>query len=261
MSWLKRKQFRNPKIYSVTPRNGHDFNVSPISLKVFFVLIIISAVIWFIFFSSFFKIKNIDIQGSLNEEVKTEINKYYGQNILTFVLGNKDIELAKRQSSIETLEIKRGLPDTLKVKVNVRIPVLGWKTQDKIYLIDKNGVIFQLSDGNTNGADNKPVSVVEDTKNIVVIDGVKIVTPEFVTFVSTFVANVKTEQNIQITSMTISDTTFQVEAQTDQGFKIIFSTIDSLDNQIKALAKALETKRGDIHEYADLRIVGRVYYK
>ena len=253
MSWLKRRQFRNPKIYSVTPRNENDIDISPKLLRYIFLSFLIIILLWFLFFSRFFKIKTIEIEGSLNDEVKAEINQFYNQNILTFVLGNKEEWLAKKQTSIETLEIRRGLPSTLKIKVNVREPIIGWKTQEKTYLLDKNGVVFELEGANS-------VPVVEDTKNVAVSNGEQIVTPEFVTFTYDFVDRVKA-QNMQITAMRIIETTFQIEADTDQGFRIIVSTITDLDNQLKALSKVLETKRSDIHEYVDLRIEGRVYYK
>lgn len=255
---LRREIYRNPKIFSESHQRDSRFVFSPIIIRIIVLLIFISFVIWVLFFSSLFKIKTIEINGSLNPEVKAEIDKFYGKNILSFSTGKIEKNLGKKQTSIETLEIKRGLPNTLKVKVNVRNTAIGWKTQNKNYLIDENGIIFELENYNPSV---QGVPVVEDVKNIIVNPGNQIVTPEFVEFVKNLIKRSKDEQKIQITAIRVMETTFQIECDTDQGFRIILSTIESLDNQLKALAKVIETKRVDIHEYVDLRIIGRVYYK
>lgn len=260
MIW-KKNAYRNPKIYNVTPRRESNFEISPKLIKLVVLLILVGLLIWFLFYSSVFKIKTVDVNGTLNPEVKTEIDNFYGRNILSFRVGKIQNDLAKKQTSIKTLEINRGLPDTLKVQVNVRIPAIGWKTQDKNYYIDDEGVVFELAQGQTIDQNGEKIIVIEDTKNFAINPGEQLVTPAFVNFVKTMIKNVKDNQNIQVTVARIIETTFQIEADTDQGFKIILSTDGNLDNQLKALTAVIKDKRQDIHEYVDLRIEGRVYYK
>lgn len=260
MAYRRSNFYKNPKIYTVTSKNDQEIKISPKFIKIGIILIIVILLGWFLFFSNYFKIKTIEISGTLNPEVKNSIDGFYGKNILTFRPGKIETDLAERQSSIQGLEIRRGLPNILKVQVNVRTPIIGWKTQDKIYYIDQDGIIFELTD--TSSVKNiETISIVEDTKNIPIVQGTPIVTEEFVDFIKDFISRLDEEQKIKLKSIKIVETTFQIESETDQGFRIILSTTGSLDNQMKALQKVLETKRQDIKEYVDLRIEGRVYYK
>lgn len=259
--WWKREQYRSPKIYSLTPKQEKESGFSPKLIWWIVLFILIGFLVWFFFFSSYFKIKNIEIDGSLNPEVKSAIDQFYNKNILTFQPGKIEEDLIKKQTSIKSIEIRRGLPDTLKIKVNVREPVIGWKSQEKTYLVDENGIVFELGEGEVVTEEGKEIPVIEDSQNIAVEPGSQIVTADFVDFVKNFVEQLKEEQEIKVTALKIVETTFQIEADTDQGWKIIVNTIASLTNQLKALAKVLETKREEVHEYIDLRIEGRVYYK
>lgn len=261
MMFGRRNEFRNPKIYSITPeREKEPFSSSRLfNLIPYFLLA--AVIIWFFFFSPVFQVKKIEIDGNLNPDVKSEIDKLYGKNILTFTSGGLEKELAQRQTSIGSLEIRRGLPNILKVKVNVRAPEIAWKSNNTIYYLNENGVAFELNQPDIKASDGSPLPVVEDTQNVKVTPGSQIVTSEFIDFIQNFVIKSKKDLNIQITAIRVGETTFQIEADTDQNFKIIASTIGNLDNQLKALAKLLETNRADIHEYADLRVEGKVYYK
>jgi len=257
----KHNLYRNPKIYYSPASSSTGISLSPKIIRVGGVVVLFLAVCWFLFFSSYLSVKNIEISGSLNPEVKKEIDNFYGKNILTFSPGKIKNDLIVKQSSIKDIEIYRGLPNTLKVQVSVREPVLGWKSQDKKYFIDKNGVAFELNDTDLSIIGDKKIPNVEDTKNIAVEPGKEIVTEDFVLFMQNFSEKLKNDFNIQVNAIKVSETTFQAEIETDQGFRLIVSTISSLDNELKSLKRVLDEKRPDIHEYADLRIEGRVYYK
>lgn len=260
--YYKNKNFyRNPKIYSFTPKREKQINISGTLIKVFIFLVLIGIIVWLLFFSPFLKIKNIEIDGTLNPEVKAEIDKFFGKNIFLFRPAKVQEELAQKQTSVKNIEIYRGLPDTLKVKVYVREPIMGWKSGDKNYFIDTNGVIFELRDSEISVLGDKKIPIVEDTKNITVMPGSVEVSTDFVKFVTDFFEKMKNDFNVQIKNIKISETTLQIEAETDQGFRIILATDGNLDNQLKALKKIIDEKRSDIHEYVDLRIEGRVYYK
>jgi cell division septal protein FtsQ len=259
--YKNKNYYRNPKIYSFTPKREKQINISGTLIKVIVFLVLIGIVIWLLFFSPFLKIKNIEIDGTLNPEVKAEIDQFYGKNIFLFRPAKVQEELSQKQTSVKNIEIYRGLPDTLKVKVYVREPVLGWKSGDKNYFIDNNGVIFELHDSEMSVLGDKKISIIEDTKNIPVVPGNVEVSTDFVKFVTDFSEKLKNDFNIQIKSIKISETTLQIEVETDQGFRIILATDGNLDNQLRALKKVIDEKKSDIHEYADLRIEGRVYYK
>jgi len=211
--------------------------------------------------SSYLKIKNIEITGSINTEIKNKIDEFYGKNVLLFRPGKIKEDLMKEQSSIEDVEIIRGIPDTLKVQISVRTPAISWKSQNKVYFIDSDGYIFELQSQDEYLQGDKKLPQIEDTKNIPIELGTKAATPDFIEFILEVNQKLPSDFNIKVNNIKVAETTFQIEIETDQGFRIIMNTMGNLENQIKALKKVLDEKRQDIKEYVDLRIEGRVYYK
>lgn len=263
MSWIKhnRNHYRNPKIYTTTSSNGQGFYLSKKAMGLIGILVLIGIFVWWVFGSSFFKVKEIIINGSLNPEVQSEIDSFKGKNILTFVLGNTEKQLAQKQSSIKEINILRGIPDTLKIDVTVRKPVLLWKSQDKTYLLDENGIAFLEGEGVSVNDQGIKLFLVNDTSNMTVEPGKQIVTSEFVNFANDLARLAPEKVLLNIGEMRIAETTFNIEADTDQGFKIKLDTTRSVEPQLDVLKKIIDQYRDQIHEYVDLRVEGRVYYK
>jgi len=256
----KENHFRQPKIYATTPREKKYYLSRRFVLIV--VLCIISVLlIWFLFFSSYFKIKKIIISGSLNPEVEAEINRFQGKNILLFRTAKVEKNLAQKQTSIASLEIYKGIPDILKVKVNVRIPKIAWQSGDKTYLIDKKGVVFELGQGTAVTERGEPIPTIVDTKEVSLELGRQIVTEYFVKFILDLTKDFSAKIGANIQAIKIGETTFQIEVETDQGWRVYLDTTRDLNNQLTALRKILDQYRDQIHEYVDLRVEGRAYYK
>lgn len=257
---MRRDYFRQPKIYATTPREK-EYHKLRVSLFLGFSVLLFLFVVWFFFFSSYFKIKKIIISGSLNPEVYEEINRFQGRNILFFRVGKVSKELAQKQTSIASLEIYKGLPDTIKVKVNVRIPKIAWSSQGKTFLIDENGIAFELGGGRASTEEGEQIPTVIDSKDAPIEPGNQVVTPDFVLFILDLSNNFEGKIGPKITELKISETTFQIEVVTDQGWRVYFDTTRDLNNQLIALKKILDQYRDQIQEYVDLRVEGKVYYK
>lgn len=263
MSWIKhnRNHYRNPKIYTTTASNSEGVYLSKRNLKYLFIGIVIMIFLWWVFGSSFFKVKHIIIKGSLNPDVQNEIESFKGKNILTFVLGDTEGKLAKKQSSIKKINVLRGIPDTLKIDVTVREPLFSWKSGDKLYLVDDSGVAFIEGEGVAVDDQGVKLPTVVDTSNMVITPGQQIVTEEFVKFVDELAKKAPDLALLNIGEMRISETTFVLEADTSLGFRIKLDTTRSVDDQLAVLKKITDQYRDQIKEYVDLRVEGRVYYK
>lgn len=263
MGWFDKKRGRrasyvSPKIYTRTSR---DVNISfnPIYIWIVLVLILIGLLVWWLFFSDFFKIKEIAIDGAINESIKTEIDQFYGQNIFLFTVGAKDKELAEKQTSIEKLNIIKGIPDMLKIEILVRKPVIRWKSQDKIYYIDDEGIVFNL-ENETEEYNDLPL--VNDAQNLDAILGNKMVTDDFVQFVLDLKSQMSEKiKDKEIEEIRINETTLNLEIQLKDSYKVYFDTIGDLSKQIEILGKIIEKHDKDIHEYVDLRVENKGYYK
>jgi cell division septal protein FtsQ len=260
VSYFNRKKqfnFRNPKILETT-RKEKTVTFKSAYIWFIFIVALFGLIAWWIFYSQFFKIKNIEISGTVNDSIKKEIDSFKGKNIFLFVVGQKDKELASRQSSIEKINIVKGIPDTLKVEVLVRKPIIRWKSKDAIYFIDEKGIAFNL-ESPTDG-DNK-LPLVSDSRNLDVKVGGRIVTKEFVDFVNDLAVKIPEKIKKEVAEYIVDETTLHLEVKFRDSYKVFFDTTANLDDQIYLLAKIIEKHDSEITDYVDLRVEGRAYYK
>lgn len=252
--------YRQPKIFK-TSADEASFRFSRKFFIYFGLIAFTIYLVWFLFYSQYFKVKEIVISGSLNSQVKDEINKLYGQNTLLFRPGKMEKVLATKQTSIDNLEILKGIPDILKVKVNVRVPIVRWKSQDKIYFIDSGGIIFELNENEVDIDEAQRLPLLVDSKNIAVTPGNQIIEPHFINFICDLYKEFPDRISANINEIIIGETTFQVEVLSSAGWRVYFDTSRDLVNQLIALRKVLDNYGGDIKEYIDLRVEGQAYYK
>jgi cell division septal protein FtsQ len=242
-----------PKVFS--PPKELEKKSFPKFLKILIVLIIIAGFFGYIFFySSFFKIKNIVID-SLPQDTVAFVDKFKGQNI--FFIDREEIknEINSKFPEIENIKIIRGLPDTLKISVIQGLPKLIWKTEQRLFLVDGDGVIFKEVQGQSD------LPIVSDNKDLPVDLGSQVASANFIDFIVTLATKFNQTTGFQIVNFEVNETIFQVDALTDQGWKVKFDTTRSADEQLSDLEKFLAEHKNDVHQYADVRVEGRVYYK
>lgn len=258
--WGRKREkfdFRNPKIYRTTAKEV-TMTINPIIIWVILLLVLISLSIYWLFYSNFFKIKNITVEGTLNDSIKNKINDFYGKNIFLFSIGKLDKQLAQQQTSIEKLNIIKGIPDTLKIEVLVRKPEIRWKTEDKSYFIDKDGTVFSLE--TTKEEDNQLPQVI-DGRNLDVQMGSKIITSDFVEFIKKITSELPAKIGKEIEEIKVDETTIHVEVKLKNSYKIYFDTMSDFSDQLYLLQKVVEKHDKDIKDYVDLRIEHKAYYK
>lgn len=252
--------YQNPKIYQFNDGQNQGIYLSKQKLLNIVIILVLIIIIWIIFFSGFFRVKNVVINGSLNTDIQKDLDSFKGKNIFTFIFSNKEKQLAQKQSSVKMINIIRGIPDTLKIDVIVRNPLLVWKSQDKIYFIDQDGIIFEQNNPEFWQGEQK-LPLIIDQRNLAVKLGQKWLDEEFIYFVKDLYKLAPDITGLNITEIRINETTFQIEAMTDKNF---FAKLDSsrdTPTQLKVLKKILDQYEEEIKEYVDLRVEGRVYYK
>ncbi len=254
------RRFRSPNFYNDTRKisEKNRFNYSPLVLKILVLVIILIVALYFIFFSSAFRIKDVIVEG--NNYVSTEMMTQYipaNQNI--FLLKQKKVreQLINNHSEIEDIQIYRGIPNAIKVVVLEREGKIVWQTAGSKYLISSEGIA--MKDIDDASAMNYPLVI--DKTNIPVSLGSTIVSSSFIAFIRNLKNNFFDATNINSAYFEIPSTTFDVYLYTDAGFYIKFNTLRSSKKQLDNLKLILAQKRQDIHEYVDLRIDGWAYYK
>lgn len=218
------------------------------------ILIVVTAIIYMIFFSSWFKIKNIEIIGNPSETIKSNLNGLVGKNLFSFNAGHVEQSFMDIDRNYLKIKIYRGIPDTVRIVFTNRDPKIIWQTNGSQYFVDQTAFIFKAADNSVK------LPVVVDKSNLVVKVPMKISTEDFVNFVLSADAELL-KNKFKIINFEVSETMFQVSAVTDGNLRIMFNTLRPLSEQIDAFGKVYEQNKQDIKEYVDLRVEGKVYFK
>lgn len=242
-----------PKVFQA-PREQLPKIWSKFLFFLILIILILSGIFYVIFFSSWFKIKNIEIIGNPSTQIRTQLDQFKGKNIFSFKSASLEKELLNSNRNFLTVKIYRGIPDTIRVVFENRIPKLIWQTANQKYFVDENAIIFEEAD---NSAD---LPLVIDKSNLAIEIPKQIATTNFVDFVKS-VDSELVNLKIKIKNYEVSETTFQVTAVASDDLNIIFNTLRPVSEQIDAFKKVYETSKADIREYIDLRVEGKVYYK
>lgn len=258
----RRERYLHPKIYGRTPKIEipKELIGNKYFVKVLFLIMFLGAIVWFIFGSEYFKIKEINIVGSVTASVKKEIDLLEGKNILTYSTKGMVGRIKNAQSSIKDLNIYKGLPDSLRVEVVMRDPKMIWKSNNISYLIDSEGVAFQAGEGELVTFEGRLPEVVDPRSQKVEL-GKKLVSVGFIDFVKNLNIVFEKKMPIKIKEIKVGETTLEIEVLTSKEWKVLFSTTRGPDTQIEALIKIVEEYHDQIKEYIDLRVAGRAYYK
>ena len=245
---------RIPKIYSA-PKDQVKKPVSKFIKYLILILIVFVGLVYVLFFSSVFTVKNIVTKGSPSDDTLVYLQQFKGKNIFTIHAKEIASVVKEKNTQFKTVDVTLGIPSTLRIIFTERIPVAVWQTGGKSYLLDENAIAFKEID-----TSSKDLIVIVDNKNIEVNPPVQIASTNFINFLKN--VNSKIGQlDMKILKFEIGETTFQVDALTDKNIKIIFDTTASVSDQMDAAQKAYKEKKDEIKQYMDVRVESKVYYQ
>jgi cell division septal protein FtsQ len=225
-----------------------------------FWLILIGGAVYFFAYSSFFNISDIIVEGtkSVNpDEVKAIAENYQSQedNLFKYPVEKVEQDIAQKFLLVDKVNVTRGVPKTIKIEVVEREGFLIWQTNGKNYLVDKKGIVFKETE------DTFSLPQVVDEQNRPITLGEKILTQNFIKFINSINVNLSKKTKTKIKKIIVRESTFELDVLTDKGWKIIFDTTRSANDQIAALKKILPYAKNKIKDYLDLRVPNWAYYK
>jgi cell division septal protein FtsQ len=250
------KYSKRPEIISRTQaqkKEKFSLNIRPLN-NVFYLALIVFG-LYVLFFSDYFKIKNIEVEGVRSVEISDYLHRtLIGKNIVLFQTGSYLRDLIKQFPVLSEADIVRGLPHTIKINVSERDQVLIWCNSSGCFNIDTYGYAYD----NVERPPDKIVLI--DDGNIEVKEGSRVTTPQFIGF---FLDALKQfdASGIKVKEARISETTFKVNFVTVEGWQAILDSSSSLQNQISAVAQVVKNNRADLKEYVDVRVEGAAYIK
>lgn len=235
--------------------------LSTLQKRLLILVVLILALGWGI--GQMFAIKTVKVESPARQaEIESEARKLLGAswqwgNQVTF---DADAFVAKLQQDdplLRDVSVKRSGWHTIVVTAGLKQPSLGWTTGNQTYVLDRDGTVI----GTVSGTPAFPV--VRDGSNVPVEVGQKATSAHFVEFVSQLgpaLAGV----GIQVTRLDIKDTTLDLTATTNKGYRILLDTSRTVGeeiNDLTAVQKLLVAQKRTPAEYIDLRIAGKAYYK
>lgn len=209
------------------------------------ILIFIISVSYFLFFSSFFQIKEIRISGNYKistENLQETIKENLGKKILSlpirsiFVLDSKQIEknILDKFPQIGLIKIERKLPKILNVRVEERKPIIILNSGENNYFLDKEGICFEkVSNDDFQLPRIKSINLSGDLDL-----GTQIVTKELINSILAVISELKSlaipPKEVEI----VSDE--KIDVKTEMDFNIYFTSKKDINWQLTKLKAVLE---------------------
>jgi len=234
------------------------------------ILILLGTAIYFLVFFDKFQVKKVIISG--NEKVRTEdlqelVSQKIERNFLVvisrsiFLISPNKINKAIQEEypDIDSVKIRRELPDTLNVNVIERKPFAIFCVGSNCYLIDEKGVTFEKT---SSGEDSFPI--VRHFENKEVVLGKEAVKKEIMEKIVKIKKGTEDRSQITIKEANIVSGE-RLNIKTSEGWQVYFNLTADIDLQVEKLNLLLEKEiskenRAEL-QYIDLRFGNKAYYK
>jgi len=258
-----------PKIYGNLQRPRPSFSAIFRWLSAAAWLVAALAAVYALFFSGWFTVHTIQVEGT-HFISADDIRSYIPPRTNIWFLPKAQIEAnVLSQSSVNSVVILRGLPDTVKIIVQERQPVAIWLAGDTASLIDNQGIAFRQYGratiplpGTEIGDLLKDVPRIYDTKAVPVKDGQQIVSASFITYIQSLQTQMATlVPTYSIDHYEIADTTYDLTVVTKPGMRIQVSTLADAGVQVRNLSRLITQKNISPTAQVDLRIDRWAYVK
>lgn len=281
MRWFKRKEIG----MFAEDRAGRQNKSRWVKLSLFASFIILSF-FWFVFYSNYFTVTEYEV-GELNvlsrEAVAGEIEAYFNRpkdwpwgnkNILTVDPGRIENHLADK-FFVENVTVDKIYPNILRLNIRERQRSVVLVTKTGVYIIDDYGVVTDLADSETASA---TMSVLTDPSPVDMSKEVLIISSVTSTYDKgqIYVESNKVRQWLDLTiklrdaGIWFKGLDIGLEPDTDtlnlvlkENISVLIELDDTVYLQIETLRQFLNTKPdlGEVREYIDIRVPGKIYYK
>lgn len=193
-----------------------------------------------------------DLRKAAFAATERRLGPFQTRSIFLVRPGAVSAEVKRRIKEISTVFVSKSLPHTITLDVSERRSTLLWKTGGSSYLVDQRGIAYEKTEP------RDELLQVEDSTRLPVTVGKQVVGANFVMILEEIRQGMK-ERGFKVTKFRIPETSFEVEAVTNQGWYALFDTARPVESQVDALKLAVPRERPV--EYADLRVPGRVYVR
>lgn len=225
-------------------------------------LLILGGSVYLLFFSDYFKIKQVVVTGG-TEEMKAEVNEKLNWESKYMVLFDTVAfkkTLENRWAELAEVKVTKTWPDKLEVELVPEIPKLVWHSADKLFLVNSAGIVLSRIEETVRLEKFNNLPVVDDKSGLYFEDGDKVVSRDFVLFLEDVKTNIENSIKKEIEAFEVVETTFELRVKMKEGYYVYFDALRDPQNQVEKLNIFFKNNLL-VDEYIDLRVPGKIYYK
>lgn len=253
---------QTPLIYGNLQKPPRDYSVLVTIFKRALWFGSLGAIAWLLFWSPVFTVKNVEVQGSLLSKPDAIDALVPRGGSIWFIQESRIKQAILASEPVVNVSILRGIPDSIRVVVEERKPVMLWQSGDGVSLIDEGGeVLFTYKLPEFPTAETEPGTTlnqlprVTDTKNVPVQVGGSIATQQF----TGFVTQLQTELGVYLPDMVVArlevqETTYDLQVVTVEGLRVQMNTLGDPAVQVRNLKRLLTQESIPPTAQVDMRI-------
>lgn len=233
-------------------------------LIIFAAIIAVLILFWLLFFSTLFKIRNIEVSGAGETRVgeiksiawRLAENRLVGKNNLLLYNKKNLNKILNEKYYLDDLTVRKKLFHTLAIALREEQPMAVWREAEEYYYIDSDGKVINQADSLNINSSSYPL-----------IEGQKAnINEEAISYILNLFNEFKeNKHNFTVERFIINQNSNTVEMAILGGPRIYFNIKSSLAEQTAKLDLIIRGKlKNDfktIKEYIDLRYANNVYIK
>lgn len=255
-------------------------------------LLLAAGVVYFLFFSEWLQISNVLVEGNkitdkklILDAVEPFLHKktlfiFPSNNFFFIPTGQIEREIAANFKRISKVNVSRGFPNSLAIRVEEKKAVLLFCSNNGCTWVDEEGIAYNqssyaeaIADSGGQGEESPPpkagdVVIVQDNSHSQLALGQLATDPAYVDFANRVWRSFaeKTGKELAFLSTPLPSAQ-EIRAHTKEGWTVYLDTTLDLDKNLTLLNRLinqdLKEKEGDTVclDYIDLRVVDRVFYK
>lgn len=267
------KTYKNPFFQNRKTAGLKSRGLSNKTKLIIFAAVIATLIIfWLLFFSTLFKIRNIEVNGA-SEAMAGEIksiawelaeNRLVGKNNLLLYNKSELKKILNEKYYLGNLTIKKKLFHTLVIGLRERQPVAVWREAQEYYYLDDGGKVINQADPlNIN---NSSYPLIENLTAVKIDERRANINKEALNYILSLFNEFKdNKHNFAIERFIVNQDTNTVKMAILAGPKIYFNVKAPLAEQTAKLDLIIKDKlKNDfktVKEYIDLRYANNVYLK
>lgn len=207
-----------------------------------------------------FLLNDIEIEGQTTAEIATILKSLRGKSVFSSTVSRIQDQIKKEYLVVRTVKCYRGLPNSLRCKIQLREPRIVWQDNQGKALVDETGYLYERVENNI---DESIITVVDMSPQIASV-GSFVISPEVINHYYSLADFLKSS-GISIEKVEIADTIYHFDAtlrlNDGKTFSVRLTTTIPSELQAKSLLALLSKRPETISSQVDLRVPGYIYVR